>query len=87
MKMLPRRSQMTRMTETTSIDRLNRVELYPDRCGDCINIEVIWKCSQTSETIDQDDRRLSQKSSLSFDLDTAEAENNFKMFALRMGTI
>ena len=35
----------------------------------------------------RDDRRLSQKSWLSFDLDTAEAENNFKMFALRMGTI
>ena len=51
MKTLPRRSQMTRMTETTSIDRLNRVEFYPDDWEDRINFEVIWKCCQTTETI------------------------------------
>ena len=51
MKMLPRRSQMTLMTETTSIDDLNRVELYPDDPEDRVNFEVIWKCSQMTETI------------------------------------
>ena len=51
MKTLPRRSQMTRMTETTSIDRLNRVEFYPDDWEDRVNFEVIWKCSQMTETI------------------------------------
>ena len=51
MKTLPRRSQMTRMSETTSIDRLNRVEFYPDDCEDLVNFEVTWKCSQMTETI------------------------------------
>ena len=76
MEMLPRQSRMTQMTETTSFDHLNRVEFYPYDWEDRINFEVIWKCSQTSETIDQDDRRISQKSSLSFKLDAAEVENN-----------
>ena len=34
MKKLPRRSQMTRMTETIDIDCLNRVEFYADDCED-----------------------------------------------------
>ena len=51
MKTLPRRSQMTRMTETTSIDRLNRVEFYAGDWDDRVNFEVIWKCSQMTETI------------------------------------
>ena len=52
MKTLPRRSQITRMTETTSIDRLNRVEFYGDDWEGHVNFEVIWKCSQmTAETI------------------------------------
>ena len=45
MKTLPRRSQMTWMTEMTSIDRVNRVEFYADDCEDRVNFEVIWKCS------------------------------------------
>ena len=51
MKMLPKQSQMSRMTETTSVDRLNRVEFYVDHWEDCVDFEVIWKCSQTTETI------------------------------------
>ena len=51
MKTLPRRLKMTRMTETTSIDRLNRVEFYLDDLEDCVNFEVIWKCSQMTKTI------------------------------------
>ena len=51
MKTLPRRSQMTQMTETTSIDRSNRVEFYVDDWEDRVNFEVIWKCSQMTETI------------------------------------
>ena len=66
MKTLPRRLKMTRMTETTSIDRLNRVEFYLDDWEDRVNFEVIWKCSQMTETITEEDQRLSQKSSLSF---------------------
>ena len=42
MKTLPRRLQMTWMTETTSIDRLNRVEFYADDWEDRVNFEVIW---------------------------------------------
>ena len=41
MKTLPRRLQMTCMTETTSIDRLNRVEFYADDWEDRVNFEVI----------------------------------------------
>ena len=52
MKTLPRRLEMTRMTETTSTDRLNRVELYPDDMEDRVNFEaIIRECSQTTETI------------------------------------
>ena len=51
MKMLPKWSQMTQLTETTSIDRLNRVELYPDDWEDRVHFEVIWKCFQMTETI------------------------------------
>ena len=40
MKTLPRRLKMTRMTETTSIDRLNRVEFYPDDWEDRINFDL-----------------------------------------------
>ena len=42
---------MTQMTETTSIDRSNRVEFYVDDWEDRVNFEVIWKCSQMTETI------------------------------------
>ena len=35
----------------TSIDRLNRVEFYADDWEDRVNFEVIWKCSQMTETI------------------------------------
>ena len=86
MKMLPRQSQMTRITEMNSINRLNRVDFYLDDWEDRINFEVIGKCSQTAETIDQHDQRLSQKSSLSFDLYAAEVENNSKMFESHMCT-
>ena len=51
MQTLPRRSQMTRMTEMTSIDCLHRVEFYADDRDDRVNFEVIWKCSQITETI------------------------------------
>ena len=51
MKTLPRRSQMTWMTEMTSIDRVNRVEFYADDWEHRVNFEVIWKCSQMTETI------------------------------------
>ena len=51
MKTLPRRSQMTWMTEMTSIDRVNRVEFYAEDWEDHVNFEVIWKCSQMTETI------------------------------------
>ena len=81
--MLPRQSQMTRITEMNSINRLNRVDFYLDDWEDRINFEVIGKCSQTTETIDQDDQRLSQKS---FDLYAAEVENNSKMFESHMCT-
>ena len=84
--MLPRQSQMTRITEMNSINRLNRVDFYLDDWEDRINFEVIGKCSQTTETIDQDDQRLSEKSSLSFDLYAAEVENNSKMFESHMCT-
>ena len=46
-----RRSQMTRMTDMTSIDRLHRVEFYVDDWEHRVNFEVIWKCSQMTETI------------------------------------
>ena len=39
------------MTETTSIDHLNRVEFYLDDWEDHVNFEVIQKCSQMTETI------------------------------------
>ena len=51
MKTLPRRSQMTQMTDMTSIDRLHRVEFSVDDWEDCVNFEVIWQCSQMTETI------------------------------------
>ena len=51
MKTLPGRSQMTWMTEMTSIDRVNRVEFYADDWEHRVNFEVIWKCSQMTETI------------------------------------
>ena len=43
MKTLPRRLQITRMTDMTSIDRLHRVEFYAGDWEDRVNFEVIWK--------------------------------------------
>ena len=94
MKTLPRWLHMTRMTETISIDRLDRVEFYPD---DWKDREKFWSdLEMLSDDWDhKDDWSLFQKSSLPsinsenyiFALDTAEVENNSKMFASRMRVI
>ena len=64
MKMLPKQSQMSGMTEMTSIDRLQSRVLYEPLGGSC----RFWSdLEMFSDNWDyQDDWRLSQKSSLSF---------------------
>ena len=83
---------MTRMTETTSIDRLNRVEFYPNDLEDHVNFEVIWKVlrwlrlSGRWKAIPEIITIIPLIENI-FGLDEAEVENNFKMFASRMGAI
>ena len=65
MKKLPKRLQMTLMTEMTFIDHLYRVKFYLDDWEDRV---TFWSdLEMLSDDWDyQDDQGLSQKSSLSF---------------------
>ena len=84
---------MTRMTETTSIDRLNRVEFYADDWEDRVNYEVIWKCNQRLTLSGRSKKAIPEIITIIplieniFGLDATEVKKNSKMFTSRIGAI